>query len=187
MLALAALLEADRRLELRQQGSEDACVTRQPQRLRGVLTEQKLRELTHPVGVQAAADALAGDEAHAVCFVAHLLQRRLIRSQTQLGDEAQAAHEAQWVLREAVRADGPQDAALEIGGTPERIDQLARVEAAGDRVDGEVAPRHVVFDGEARVGDDLEVVPPGAGAAFGARRRELDSGRCAARTSLSRG
>jgi hypothetical protein len=46
------------------------------------------------------------------------------------------------------------------------------------RVHGEVAAGHVVLDRDVRVGDDLEVVAAGTGAALGARRRELDPCRC---------
>src|SRR3954465_8002576 len=79
-----------------------ACAGGQPQRLRGPCAEQQLCELV--------AEALAGDEPNVAGFVTHLLQCRLIRGQTELGNEAQATDDAQRVLREASRADGAQDA-----------------------------------------------------------------------------
>ncbi len=127
--------------------------------------------------MQSAADALARDEADRRGLVVHLLQRRRVRLEVELRDEAQRAHEPQRILGEARRRHRPQDALLEILLPAERIDELARREPARHRVDGEVATAHVVLDRERRVGDDLEVVAAGAGAHLLARRRELDARR----------
>ena len=56
----------------------------------------------------------------------------------------------------------------------ERVEDLPRRKPLRHRVHGEVAAGHVVLDRDIRIGDDLEVVAPGTGAALRARRRELD-------------
>ena len=173
----ALLIEPDRALELGQELDEHARVAREPKRARGLFAEQQLRQLAHPVGGEAAADPLAGDEPYRLRLGAHLLARRLVDVEAELRDEAQRANEPQRIFREARGRHRPQHAALEILAAVERIDDLARREPARDRVHGEVAPTHVVLDGERRVRDDLEVVTARAGAHFLARRRELDPGR----------
>src|SRR5262249_37434342 len=72
---------------------------------------------------------------------------------------------------------GAEHPPLDVLPPPERIDDLPRREPSCDRVHREVAAPHVVLDRERRVGHDLEVVPPRAGADLLARRRELDAGR----------
>src|SRR5205823_14392440 len=89
----------------------------------------------------------------------------------------QPAHDPQRVFGEAPGADGAQQSVLEVALPTVRVDELAGVEPARDRVDGEVAPRHVVLDRKAGLGEAPEIVAAWTGAAFGARRRELDPGR----------
>ena len=74
-------------------------------------------------------------------------------------------------------ADRVQLAPLEVRETSEGIDELARLEAPGHRVDGEVAPRHVVRDRHGGIGDDLEVAMTRADARLPPRRCQLDPGR----------
>ena len=109
-------------------------------------------------------------------LVAHLLQRRLVRLEAELRDEAQRAHEPQRILREARAGGRPQDARARDPPAPQGIDELAGREPARHRVDREVAAPHVFRDRQRGVGDDLEVVPPGPGAHLLARRSELDPG-----------
>jgi len=71
----ALLLEADRLLELREQVHEHAGVAGEAQRLCRVLAHQQLRQLTHPVRSQPAADALTRDVAHALRLRPHLRER----------------------------------------------------------------------------------------------------------------
>ena len=145
--------------------------------LRGLGAEQQLRELAETVGLQASADSLRRDGAHARRFVTHLLQRLFRRFEAELRDEPKPAHEAQGILGETARSNRPQHAVREIGRSAERVDELTGLQSSRHRVDGEVAPLHVVFDREPGVGDDFEVVPARPGAPFGARRRKLDAGR----------
>ena len=173
---LAPLVVADRRTELGHDVDEDAGVPRQPQRFCRVGAEQELGELAHPVRGQPAADPLAGDVVDPRRPLAHLAQRVLVGVDVELRDEAEAADDAERVVAEARRPGRAQNPLLEVGAAAERVEDLSRLEAARDRVDREVAPRHVLLEGDLAVGDDLEVVPARAGRAFDARRRELDSG-----------
>src|SRR5207247_11136640 len=52
MLAVAVLLEPDRRLELGEESGEDACVAGQPQCSRRLSPEQELGQLAQAVGVK---------------------------------------------------------------------------------------------------------------------------------------
>jgi hypothetical protein len=174
VVVAALLVEADRGAELRQQLDEDAGVAREPQRAGGLRAEQELRELAHPVRGQAAADPLARDELHGRRFLAHLDEQLLVGLEPELGDEAQRADDSQRVLAEALGRDRAQTVGLEVRASPEGVDELAGVQPARHRVDGEIAAAHVVLDRELRVGDDLEVVPARAGGDLLARRRELD-------------
>ena len=79
--------------------------------------------------------------------------------------------------RKLFGADRVQLAPLEVRAAAEGIDELARLEALGHGVDGEVAPRHVVDDRHGRVGDDLEVAVPRADALLAAGRCQLEPGR----------
>src|SRR5439155_14282935 len=54
VLPVAVLLEADRRVELRQQGRQHTCVARESERPRGPASKEELRELTQTVCVQPA-------------------------------------------------------------------------------------------------------------------------------------
>ena len=109
--------------------------------------------------------------------LAHLAQRVLVRLDVELRDEAKAADDPERVVTEARRPGRAEDAALEVGAAAERVENLARLEPARDRVDREVAPLHVLLERDLAVRDDLEVVPAGAGRALDPRRRELDPGR----------
>ena len=155
------LLEADRPFELREDGDEHARVARDAQRLGGLRAEQQLRELAHAVRSQTAADPLTRDEADAVGVLAHLLQRGVVGLETELRDEAQPAHDPKRVLGEAVRRDRAQDAAPEVPLPVVRIDERPVGEAAGHRVDREVATREIVLHRRLGVDDDREVVTPG--------------------------
>ena len=174
MLARAVLLEAERGFELREQRGEDAGVARETQGPGGLAAEQQLRELSHSVRVKTAADAFGGDELNAWSRLAHLAQGVLVRLETELRDEAESPHQPEGILGEAPRAHGPEHAVLQILGAVERVDDLTRRKPLRHRVHGEVAAGHVVLDRDVRVGDDLEVVAAGTGAALRARRRELD-------------
>ena len=163
-IVIAALLvEPDRGLHLRQQVDEHAGVAGEPQRLRRLRAQQELRELAHPVRGQPAADPLARDMLDLRRPLAHLAQRVLVGIDIELRDEAQPAHDPQWVVPKARRAGRTEDPALEIGPAAERIEHLTGLEPARDRIDREVAPLHVLLERDARVRDDLEVVPAGAG------------------------
>ena len=177
VLEAALLLVADRRRELGQHVDEDAGVPRQPQRLRRVGAEQELGELAHPVRGQPAADPLAGDVVDPRRPLAHLAQRVLVGIDVELRDEAEAADDPERVVAEARRPGRAENAPLEVGAAAERVEDLPRLEPTRDRVDREVAPLHVLLERDLAVGDDLEVVPAGAGRALDARRRELDPGR----------
>jgi hypothetical protein len=59
---------------------------------------------------------------------------------------------------------------------PERVQELSGLQPLGDRVDREVAPRHVLLERDPGVGDDLEVVAARTGRPLDARRRELEPG-----------
>src|SRR5579884_1631341 len=174
VLAGALLLEPDCGRELGNQLRQDAGVAHEPERLAGTGAEEELRELTQAVGGEPAADPLAGDDAHTPRVLAQLSQRLVVRLEIELRDEPQAADEAERVLLEAPRRDGPQDSGTQVALAAEGIDELAGRESPRDRVDREVAAAHVVLHGERRVGDDLEVVAAGSRRALGARRRELD-------------
>ena len=143
--------------------------------LRRPRSEQQLRQLPHAVGRQAPADPLAGDEAHALRLLAHLRERVLVGLEVELRDEPQAAHDSQGVLGEAAGRDGSQDPGAQIFPAPVGIDERPVREAPRHRIDGEVAAREIFLDRRGRVDDDLEIVPPGAGRALAARRRELDA------------
>jgi hypothetical protein len=177
VVVAAALVEPDRRRELGQDVLEHAGVAREPERLRRVGTEEELGELPHPVRGQAAADPLARDVLDLRRPLAHLPQRVPVRVDAELGDEAEAADDPERVVAEARRARRAEDAALEVLAAVQRVEDLARREAAGDRVDREVAPLHVLLERDAGVGGDHEVVAAGAGRALDPRRRELDSRR----------
>ncbi len=99
----ALLVEADRRLELRQDRHQHAGVAGQPERGCGAGAQQQLRQLPHAVSREAAADPLAGDEPDAARLLVHLSERLLVERETQLRHEPQAAHEAERILREASR------------------------------------------------------------------------------------
>jgi hypothetical protein len=142
----------------------------------GSRSEQQLGQLAHPVCVHPTADPLAGDEGDRAGVVAHLLQRRLVRLEAELRDEAKRADDPQRILLEAPRRHRAQNSRAEIGFAADGIDELAGTQASRHRVDREVAAAHVVLHRQRRVGDDLEVVTAGTGAALGARRRELDAG-----------
>ena len=107
----------------------------------------------------------------------HLPLRLGIEVEAELRDEAETAHDSQRIVLEAQRARRPQDPALEVAAPAERIDQLARRQAARDRVHREVAPGHVLAQRDRGVGGDLEVVAARPRRALDARRRELDPGR----------
>ena len=167
---------ADRRLELGEELDERTGVPREPERRRGLLPEEELRKLPHPVGIDASADSLGGDVPQARGFRAHLCERVVREREGELGEQSQAAEYAQGVLTEAVRACGVELAPLEVGEPSERIDELPGLEAPRHRIDGEVTAGHVVGDRDGRVGDDLEVPVPGADAPLLPRRRQLDTG-----------
>ena len=173
-LPLRAEVVADRRPVLGKELDERARVAREPESLRRLRSEQELRQLAHPVGGQSAADPLGRDMAQAGRLGPHLPERLVRERERQLGEEPQAAQNAQRVLPEAVRADGVELTPLEVLQPPEGIDQLAGLEPAGHGVDREVAPRHVVRDRHRRVGDDLEVAMARPDAPFLSRRRQLD-------------
>ena len=80
----------------------------------GLRAEQELRELAEPVRREPAADPLARDEAHAAASSRICAQRLLVGVEVELRDEAQPAHDAQRILREAVRRDGRRTRALEV-------------------------------------------------------------------------
>ena len=93
----ALLVEAERGLELRQQLDEDAGVPCNAKRLGRLAAEEQFRQLAEPVGCEAAADALARDEADGRCFLAHLTERGVVGLEAELRDEPQRPHEAQRV------------------------------------------------------------------------------------------
>jgi hypothetical protein len=97
-LALGAEVVADRGSKLGDQVTEHAGVAREPQRARRCPAEQELRQLSHAVGGEAAADALGGDVVEPACFESHLRQRLTRRLEPELRDEADA-HEPQRVRR----------------------------------------------------------------------------------------
>ena len=136
--------------------------------------EEELRQLPHPVRGEPAADPLRRHVGHLRRPLAHLAERVLVRLEAELRDEAQAADDPQRVVAEARRARRAEDAPLEVAAAVERVEHLAGLDAAGDRVDGEVAPAHVLGERDRRVGHDLEVVAPRPGRLLHARRRELD-------------
>ncbi len=109
------------------------------------------------------------------CLLAHLGEELLVRLEAELRDETESTDEPQRVLAEALRRDRAEAACFEIGAAAERVEDLARLEPAGHRVDSEVAALHVLGERQLGVGDDLEVVPARAGGHLLARRRELDS------------
>ena len=156
---------------------EDAGVPREPQRLRRMRAEQELGELPHPVRRQPAADPLTRDVLDPRRPLAHLPQRVVVGIDIELRDEAKTADDPERVVAEARRPGRAEDAPLEIAAAAERVDDLPRLEPPRDRVDREVAPLHVLLERDLAVGDDLEVVPAGAGRALDTRRRELDPGR----------
>src|SRR5262249_41626874 len=120
--------------------------------------------------------ALAGDELHAGRLVPHLFEQCLVRLEAELRDEPERADKPQRVFPEALRRNRPEAARLEVRLAAERIEELALDDAPRHRVDGEIAPPHVVLERQRRVGDDVEVVPPRAGRLLSARWRELDPG-----------
>ena len=63
-----------------------------------------------------------------------------------------------------------QRAGLDVAHASERIDQVA-IGIAGDRIDGEVAPAQVVFQGHRWIGMHGEAGMPARRLAFGARQR----------------
>ena len=158
----ALLVEPDRGLHLRQQVNEHARVAGKPQRFRRFRAQQELRELTHAVRGEAAADPLARDVLDLRRPLAHLAQRVLVGIDIELRDEAEPAHDPQRVVPKARRAGRAEDPAFEIGAAAERIEHLTGLEPARDRVDREVAPLHVLLERDAGVRNDLEVVPAGA-------------------------
>ena len=178
VVVAALLVETDGCAELRQELDKDARVPGEPKRPCRLRAEEELRELAHPVRREPAADALARHEPDSGGLLAHLRKQFRVRLETELRDEAKSADEAKGILAEALGGDSPQASCLEVGPAAERVDELAGVEPAGNCVDGEVATAHVVLDRQRRVGDDLEVVPAGAGGDLLARRSELDPGAC---------
>ena len=95
-----------------------------------------------------AADPLRRDEPIRRRPLAHLAQRLLVGLEAELRDEAEAADDPQRVLAEARRPRRAQDAAAR-SSRPPSGSTARRLEPAGDRVDGEVAPRHVVLERDA--------------------------------------
>ncbi len=178
VVVAALLVEPDRRAELGQQLDEDARVAREPQSARAGSAPSRSFE-SSPIPSAERPPPMRSPE---TSFTAGASSRIWPSSsssgvEAELRDEAEGADQAQRVLAEALRRDGAEAASLEVGAAAERVDELARVEPPGHRVDGEVAPAHVVLDRELRVGDDLEVVPARPGRDLLARRRELDPGR----------
>jgi len=169
--------KTDRRGEDRNHLLEHTRVAGERKRLFGVHAEQQLRELPHPVRGQPPADTLGRDQCNGVRLRAHLGERRLVGNETELGDEAEPAHEPEGVLGEASRAERAQDSTLEIAAAAEGIDELAVGEAPRERVDGEVPPGEIILDAPRRVDDDLEVVAGRAGRTLAPHRCELDTGR----------
>ena len=146
------------------------------QRLERIAAEQELRQLAEPVRRQAAADALAADERHRIRLAPHLGERLCGRFEVELGDEPQAAHQAQRIFRKARVGDGPEHARVEIPAAAEGIDERFVGQAPRHRVDREVTPCEVVLDRGLRIDDDLEVVASRPRRDLAARRRELDPG-----------
>jgi hypothetical protein len=116
----------ERGVELWEERGEDARLTCEPERSRGLPAEQKPRQFV--------AEPLTRDEADIAGLLLHLPKRRLVGRQPALGDETQTANEAERVLGEAARPDGPQHPVAEILLSVEGVDELVGLETARDRV-----------------------------------------------------
>ncbi len=71
--------------------------------------------------------------------------------------------------------DRTQPAAGDVLYAAEGIEQRSVGEAERERIDGEVAPRHVLLDRDPGVTDDVEIAVARAGRALAPRRCDVDA------------
>jgi hypothetical protein len=89
--------------------------------------------------------------------------------------ELQAAQDAEAIVTERARIDGPEHSALEQIAPPvERIEVGAGQRIPGDGVDREIAAARRVLGRHVRIADDRERLVSTAGLGFPARQRDID-------------
>lgn len=168
-MKLGTLRHAIQRIDLGQDDAQRIGVVQRAQECRRLRTLQHAAQfLPHTFGHQAVQLAAGGHLAHQCCG----LGRDSETKRCQACHEAGSAQYAHGIFDKG-RPHVPQHARLQIARAAIRIEQLASLLVACDRIDGEVAAQQILFQRHRRIGIHHEAAIAAPGLALGTRQRIL--------------